>query len=246
MFWSNGPLRRRKSMAWRNFLRSGKRRWKPTSQRVDRTLWAGWKASSTTTEGRLLQVATAFEPGGRLNEQTSRDIGVKEMMAHAEDEYANIGGWAGVRAYVRAKWETTQYLLDKAGLKTLQLYRGIDIGSQKFNKMYLQRHYNEAEKVQGFIHMPTLDVLRNGAASTSVSPDVANDWGSGGNRVVLRAEVPRTAAVSIPAYGINVKSEQEVVVAGTAWHGWDAWAKKAPEFSEVPLQKDRSAAREAA
>jgi hypothetical protein len=84
-------------------------------------------------------------------------------------------------------------------------------------------------------HLPTLDVVRNGAASTSVSPNIANGWGADTNRVVLRAQVPRTAAISVPAYGINVHSEQEVVVAGTAWKGWDAWAKQAPKFDEVPL-----------
>jgi len=64
---------------------------------------------------------------------------------------------------------------------------------------------------------------------------VANDWSSDDTRVVLRAVVPRTAAISVPAYGINVKSEQEVVVAGTAWKGWDAWLKKAPHHENVKM-----------
>jgi hypothetical protein len=84
--------------------------------------------------------------------------------------------------------------------------------------------------------MPTVEVVRNGAASTTTSPGVANGWGSSGNRIVLRASVPRTAAISVPAYGQNVHSEREVVVAGTAWKGWDAWAGRAPEFDKVPLK----------
>ncbi|HMF29120.1 MAG TPA: hypothetical protein VKE42_10140, partial [Candidatus Cybelea sp.] len=64
-----------------------------------------------------------------------------------------------------------------------------------------------------------------------------NGWGSDQNRVVLRAEVPRTAAISVPAYGVNVHGEHEVVVAGTAWKGWDAWQGTAPTFDEEPMKK---------
>jgi hypothetical protein len=53
---------------------------------------------------------------------------------------------------------------------------------------------------------------------------------------LTRAVVPRTAVVSVPAYGINVQSEHEVVVAGTAWTHWDAWHKKAPTFDQVSPQ----------
>jgi len=41
--------------------------------------------------------------------------------------------------------------------------------------------------------------------------------------------------MSVPAYGINIKSEQEVVVAGTAWKAWDAWLGQAPTFQHTPL-----------
>jgi hypothetical protein len=64
---------------------------------------------------------------------------------------------------------------------------------------------------------------------------VSNNWDGDLNRVVLRASVPRTAAVSVPAYGINVHSEREVVVAGTAWKAWDAWQGRAPTFEQVPM-----------
>ena len=83
--------------------------------------------------------------------------------------------------------------------------------------------------------LPNLSVMRNGAASTTTDPEIANDWGSTSGRVVLRAHVPRTAAISIPCYGANVHSEHEVVIAGTAWHGWDAWLGQAPTFEQVAL-----------
>jgi len=204
---------------------------------IDHELWDGWKASSSGDEGQLLQVAIADELGGRLRitagfaDQMNRD----EIIAEADKKYASIGGYAGVKAYVRAKWETTQYLLDKADINKLELYRGIRIDQQEFNKS--AKHYAAAREIGNHKQMPTLEVVRNGAASTTVSPSVANDWGHHENRVVLRAEVPRTAVVSVPAYGINIHSEREVVVAGTAWKGWDAWARRAPTFDEVPLKE---------
>jgi hypothetical protein len=203
-------------------------------RRLDSELWSAWKSSSTSTEGQLLQVAVADELGGRLNPNTGSGGRVKldkEAIAEqADNDYASTGGYEGILAYVRAKWETTQLLLDKADMDELELYRGIGLDEDK---------YAEAEasavKEGGYIKAPMLKVVRNGAASTTFNPDVANGWSSSDNRVVLRALMPRTAAISIPAYGINVKSEQEVVVAGTAWKRWDAWLRKAPRFSDVKM-----------
>jgi hypothetical protein len=87
------------------------------------------------------------------------------------------------------------------------------------------------------VYLPGLHVERNGAASTTSDINVANGWRSGSEtKITLRLQAPRTAAISIPAYGINIHSEHEVVVAGTAFKGWDAWVKDAPKFGEVPLQ----------
>ena len=205
-----------------------------TLAKIDHDLWDAWKGSSTSEAGKALQVATADELGGRLNPKTGRggkvQLDLDEVAFDAETTYAKIGGWAGLKAYVRAKWETTQFLLDKAGKQDLELYRGISLDNDKYAEAQ-----GAAEQVKGHERVPTINVLRNGAASTSFSRDVANDWGNADNRIVLRAHVPRTAAVSIPAYGINIKSEQEVVIAGTAWKGWDAWLGKAPRFSDIPL-----------
>jgi hypothetical protein len=220
----------------------GDAEWKSTMEqrlaRVDSRLWTAWKQSSTSQDGKLLQVLAAAELGGRLNQKTADMIDPNAMKNYADASYSSVGGWAGLRAYVRAKWETTQYLLDKAGIKTLNLYRGISFQDHAtYQKLLpLMRHYDAGQDIAGHRYMPTLDVLRNGAASTTTDPSVANDWG-GGDRVVLRAQVPRTAAISVPAFGINIKSEHEVVVTGTAWHGWDAWAERAPTFDDVPLKK---------
>ena len=57
-------------------------------------------------------------------------------------------------------------------------------------------------------------------------------------RVVLRSSVPRTAVLSVPAFGQNMHGEREYTLLGTAWHNWDAWSRAAPEFDRVPM-KDR-------
>jgi hypothetical protein len=201
--------------------------------KADAALWSGWKASSTAPAGKLLQLAAADELDGRLNtERLGMDR--KAIEDSANSEYSAIGGYAGVKAYMRAKWETTQYLLDKAGVHDLQLYRGVRLDKDMLDKFFRQIPVN----VNGYVHLPNLHVARNGAASTTTDPEVANDWVSGDARgVVLRASVPRTAALSVPAYGINVHKEREVVVAGTAWKGWDAWRGKAPNFERAPLQQ---------
>jgi phage-related protein (TIGR01555 family) len=204
-------------------------------RRLDAKLWTAWKASSTSEEGQLLQVATADELGGRLNEVTGRDGKIrleKDVIAKkADKDYGDVGGYEGIKAYVRAKWETTQMLLDKAGLQELELYRGIVLPKEQYEEA---EAYSVAEG--GYKKVPHLNVVRNGAASTTFNPDIANGWSSDGSRIVLRALMPRTAALSIPAYGINVKSEQEVVVAGTAWKAWDAWIEKAPKLSAVKMK----------
>jgi hypothetical protein len=263
----------------------------------DANLWDRWKSSSTSGGGILLQVATADELGGRLHEYGRVDRA--RAIEHANEDYKSIGGYAGVKAYIRAKWETSQYMLDKADIHTVNVYRGINmpeltnkpifspvelspIAAEQYGAKYkvsayfphettnptYHKTFEEAqdaanqknkeveanykgpkeEKVavepptgtedyatgRTYTKLPDLVVKRNGAASTSSDRDVSNGW-DGTPRVVLRAEVPRTAVVSVPAYGINVQHEHEVVIAGTSWVGWDAWKDKAPSFEEVPM-----------
>jgi hypothetical protein len=180
----------------------------------------------------LLQLVTAEELGGRLNYKThpQSEIDPGDLKATANQRYDDIGGYLGLKAYLRAKWEVTQYMLDKAGLQTLHLYRGIKLSNDKLDPVRAA-----AVNVGEYRKAPTIKIDRNGAASTSSDNKVASDWDGDSNRVVLRAQVPRTAAVSVPAYGINVHSEHEVVIAGTAWKAWDAWIGKAPTFEEIPM-----------
>ena len=105
----------------------------------------------------------------------------------ANREYASIGGFAGLKAYVRGKWEATQYILDKADMQRMNLFRTINIPGSWARE--------PVEALNGYDRFTKLEVKRNGAASTSVSRSVCNEWDGSMDRVVLRAIVPRTAAV---------------------------------------------------
>lgn len=261
-------------------------------RRSDNVLWNGWKGASTSMEGQILQIAVSEELGGRFRLKGFRAFDPTQAKDYADRNYEKIGGFSGVKALVRAKWEVSQYLLEKAGISTVQVYRGIKlpklaewsrtsaltpaekekhpyaIGKLVHHPVVLEgekpqeakptEYYNTPDEgdrlvrehreevvgrietktvTQNWTKLPDLPIERNGAVSTSLNSSVSNGWGERDTRVVLRAEVPRTAVVSLPAYGQNYHKEREVIVAGTAWKNWDAWYGQAPEFDEVPMPK---------
>lgn len=215
---------------------------------ADKNLWEDWKGSSSSNGGLALQIAIAQELGGRLNTKyISRTSSVQSVIDDANRVYKAIGGFEGVKALVRAKWETTQYMLDKAGIDEVNVYRSVNInGADQENVEEINlpsEEYTYAHKNQ-FLKFTDLNVHRNGAISTTMDPKVANDWGSSWDRVILRIKAPRTAVISVPAYGINVHHERELVLAGTAWTGWDAWKAYAPTFDDVPMKIEKTKAEE--
>jgi hypothetical protein len=100
---------------------------------------------------------------------------------------------------------------------------------------------NTETVVNDLVRLPGLHIARNGASSWTTDLDVANGWRKGsdpeyqGQKITMRAQVPRTAVISVPAYGINIHTEHEVVVLGTAWKGWDSFVNNAPHIRSVPL-----------
>lgn len=198
-------------------------------------------------------------------------IDKKAVIAEANDTFKSIGGYEGVKAAVRAKWETTQYLLDRADMPLVQVYRGITLphtldgatqtgefnppssgivkGFTTTDDLYKTLTTGKTPE-NGDMNLATMKIgdkikIASGKTITKVSEDTQygtqlGKWtysepANPANRIVMRAEVPRTAVVSVPAYGVNVKSEQEVVVVGTAWRNWDAWSGRAPSFDSVPI-----------
>lgn len=218
--------------------------------RADHELWAGWKSSSSQSDGKLIQVAAHEEFGGHLNTE-SRGIKVNEAQDYANEHYKAVGGYDGVKALMRAKWETTQYLLDRANMPIVEGYRGLTEvvkklpavgtggGAPTFTEFKTDER-TRSEHMQGadgldYTKLPDVRVIRNGAASFTTDPSVANGW-RGGDRVVIRSMVPRTSVLSVPAYGVNVHSEREYVVMGTAWKNWDLWYDRAPKFADMPMK----------
>jgi hypothetical protein len=216
------------------------------SHTFENRFWTAWKGDSASTDGLILQAATAAELGGRFRPakpDPDTVIGMTRLKNDADERFGSAGGWEGVRAYVRAKWETTQYLLDKGQKPTVEVYRGILLKERgkeepvpvKSPDYPLPFHYTK---------LPEIVLHRNGAQSTTTDPYVANKWRGIGalakgfdpdkDRVVFRMQTPRTAVLSLPAYGQNMMSEHEVILAGTAWKKWDAWHDRAPTFAQVP------------
>ena len=198
-----------------------------------KSMWSDWKSSSLSESGRAIQLAAHEELGARLDTKhwpgsVSRDSLVRTI----NDMYPDIGGYEGFKAVVRATWETSQYMLDKAGEKNVQLYRAVGDRFLKDHEGWTGDNYNHGEK------MHDVTIKRNGAMSTTTNPQIANNWGSyKGDRLVLRLDVPRTAIISVPAYGMNYHNEAEVVVMGTAWNKWDVWKGSAPSHALNPIQK---------
>jgi hypothetical protein len=194
--------------------------------------------------------------GGTSNYAT-KGINRDDVIAKANEEYKAIGGYEGVKAAIRAKWETTQFMLDKADIPSLTLYRGInmphftgkdsvgDFNPPSSGKVTLLNG-GEVELSNALVgtqyHIASgKTITKVGEKDTAHTPySQFGHWQYGEperptSRVVIRAEVPRTAALSVPAYGVNVHSEHEVVVTGTAWHHWDAFSERAPAADVIPI-----------
>ena len=204
---------------------------------VDINLWSDWKYSSTSSGGLAIQLAVADELGGRLRKETMKNMDTSEESIRADfstGDSREFGGWDFVKALIRAKWETSQYILDKADIQTLNLYRGIELKDMPESRdKLLLRPEDDAfhtRTIGGKYNLPNAKIHRNGALSTTTDINVANNWREGFRHVSLRIVAPRTAVVSVPAYGINLAGEHEVVIGGTAWKDWDAWAGSAPEY----------------
>jgi hypothetical protein len=200
---------------------------------MDNTLWRDWKSSSTSPNGRLLQLAIADELGGRLNKTQIGEKPENISGLHKMAEQDWHGGYDAVLAYVRAKWETTQWMLDKANVAMVDVYRGLRMGDKLKNEQTKEiefktvTHGIDAKAKQ----YPNAVIRRNGASSWTTDRNIANGWGD----TTLRAQVPRTAFVSVPVYGQNIHTERESIIAGTAWKGWDAWKGAAPDIKDVPI-----------
>jgi hypothetical protein len=210
---------------------------------IDTRVWENWKGSSSSYQSQAFQLAAARELGGH-----ERFSDTNEVLLEQTADTGFPGGMRGLQAYVRGQWETTQYLLEKSNHATTAAYRAVLLAKADLDS--LPREYVEATPEHWgtgkYTKLPTLTLERNGLASFTAKASVANGWNGVGTlpmnatRVVVRAEVPRTAVISVPVYGQNLHNEEELVVVGTAWKTWDAWLDRAPTRTAVPLKALKS------
>ena len=209
---------------------------------MDDKIWKSWVDSSTSNLGIVIQAAVADEFGARYRDAhfaekigLGKDETSKQYAERIANQWFGTNGYEKVKAFIRAKWETTQYMLDKANMPLVNLYRGLTLDEKTLNDTNRE---NIEVKGRKFTKLPDVPVERNGAASTSHDPTVGNKWkGAEDRKITLRAVVPRTAIISVPAYGQNEHKERESVLMGTAWVGWDAYWGEAPRIEDYPLDK---------
>lgn len=225
-------------------------------------VWEHWKESSTSDVGLALQLAAVKELGAvnrlTLEQEEAAAIGAMHAFTTENERAAIIAeagkkgiassnaavikqqeelGMARLQAYVRAQWETTQFVLQKSGTETVDAYRAImlpgDLVEKAKAELIVKGQYEKYAKLSD------IQLKRNGVASATLNRRVANDWNGVGDkpanakRVVIRYALPREAVFSLPVYGQNMHSEQEVVVLGAASGiKWDAWQDFAPPITD--------------
>lgn len=213
------------------------------SKTIPADVWENWKTDSHSRTAMALQLAVANEFGG-LHRLTTAQV-QNAMAAAASFDYDTHDmdkGLARLQAYARAQWETTQYVLAKAGVKDMTLYRGLMLDGDTLPDARPREVSSGSYATHTFDQLTDLQLKRNGLQSTTLLPKIANEWNGighrqGDQRVVLRMQIPRTSILSIPVFGQNVQSEQEVVVAGfnDVWK-WDAWLEKAPHHDYMAIK----------
>lgn len=231
--------------------------------RIGERVWEAWKGSSASNLGVALQMAVADELGVHQTEAlTDKDRGRGASAALTEfttqkerealgDEKSVALAMGRVKAYVRAQWETSQFVLDKAGTDYVDMYRAVILPKDRVDAITPVTKAEEPptefvphRREQVFTKLPTLTVKLNAVASATTQRSVANGWGgvdvkipeANRQRVVLRYHAPREAVFSLPVYGENVHEESEVILIGAkAGLKWDAWRGTAPEFKQTPV-----------
>lgn len=81
-------------------------------------IWGAWKHDSSSGLGASLQLAAAIELGGH-HRMTPDEVVSARQTAEA------YGGMANLQAYVRAQWEVTQMVMEKAKQDKISVYRGL-------------------------------------------------------------------------------------------------------------------------
>lgn len=220
-------------------------------------VWRAWKESSSTTIGMGAQMAAAEEIG-TPHRYTAAEV--EETKRLLDDRYGSHT-YDVLKAYARAQWEVTQFLLDRDGGAQSDLDQGL-YRAMIFPKTTIDGTKNESVSASSpaahfdgslsaqtttWTKLPEFDLRRGGLASTSALRSVANKWEGVDispdmvepTRAVLRIIPHASAVFSLPVFGKNMYEEQEAVLLGGPWKGWDVWREAAPPTSLVPYRSRR-------
>lgn len=201
--------------------------------------WNAWKSDSYDPGALGLHAAAVTALGAN-----TRGVEIEKALKYGRANPYESPNLEKTEVYVRALWDTTQFLMMKAGQTDLTIYRAVTLANDKLAAatkvpvtLGSQPYRDE------FVRLPDVPLQQNAAQSSTLKESVANSWGgiSGssprdGSRVVVRARVPSTAVLSLPVYGQNVHDEAEAVILGTPWLKWDAWLKRAPLPEKVAIE----------
>ena len=196
---------------------------------VESMTWEDWKTSSTSPFGKALQLACVDE---------LKTFGRPDLELERNKIISNIGyeNFEAMKAHVRATWESSQYVLEQAGVEEVDSWRAVFVDDGKLkntDKITYDWPPPRPGNARYFTKLPSIELLRNGAQSATVDHWTANSWQGVGNvtgteRVVLRIASDPTSVLSLPVHGQNLQSEKEVVLTGNGWRSWDAWYNVAP------------------
>lgn len=195
-------------------------------------VWSAWLDDSWYDAAAAMQqgVREVFgkEKDEFLRESQARLLKYASFSANAMRAF---GGWEAFKnVFIRAQYAATQEVLEKAGVKTVGMYRAVIVPEKSVR--------GAGKGPLSGVKLPASPL-----ASWTTKRSVANTWegtdvdlDEGTVRVVAMAKVPAASIFSIPAFGVGNPKEAESIVLGNGFPT-QLWLDKAPEF---PKQKGLS------
>lgn len=131
---------------------------KPRSDTLIAEVWQHWKNSSSNDASLAFQVAAAEELGGfhRIQEGD---------VARVTQDTGKIG-MQQLKAYARAQWETTQYVMRRAGVDDVSVYRGLMLDGDLVNSTKQEPYQKTATGYRKLT--PTIEFNEPGESLASV------------------------------------------------------------------------------
>ena len=109
------------------------------------------------------------------------------------------------KTFLQEMYKQTQADFASKGIKTVVIYRGYNIA-----------HAISADEAKNFRRGDKVKIEMNAMSSWTSAKDIASafGFGEGGNRLVMRIEVPVSRIIATPHTGFGCYSEREFVLLG--------------------------------